>query len=146
MENVASVAQIQGMTAVAVAILIGMGALGTAIGFGLLGGKFLEGAARQPELVPMLQIKMFIVAGLVDAVAASCAVPGVWPPVTIGGRRYVDGGVRSSDNADPDPGLPVEHASLAGLGVDRHGISDPVRRDPPVSCPPRRQPGAGRRT
>jgi NTE family protein len=37
---------------------------------------------------------------LVDAVAASCAVPGVWPPVTIGGRRYVDGGVRSSDNAD----------------------------------------------
>jgi F-type H+-transporting ATPase subunit c len=69
MENVASVAQIQSMTAVAVAILIGMGALGTAIGFGLLGGKFLEGAARQPELVPMLQIKMFIVAGLVDAVA-----------------------------------------------------------------------------
>ena len=61
-------AQIQGMTAVAVAILIGMGALGTAIGFGLLGGKFLEGAARQPELVPMLQIKMFIVAGLLDAV------------------------------------------------------------------------------
>jgi F-type H+-transporting ATPase subunit c len=56
------------MTAVAVAILIGMGALGTAIGFGLLGGKFLEGAARQPELVPMLQIKMFIVAGLLDAV------------------------------------------------------------------------------
>ncbi|MCL2585274.1 MAG: patatin-like phospholipase family protein [Streptosporangiales bacterium] len=37
---------------------------------------------------------------LVDAVAASCAVPGVWPPVTIGGRRYMDGGARSSDNAD----------------------------------------------
>jgi NTE family protein len=37
---------------------------------------------------------------LADAVAASCAVPGVWPAVTIGGRRYVDGGVRSSDNAD----------------------------------------------
>ena len=57
-----------GNTAIAVAILIGLGALGTAIGFGLLGGKFLEGAARQPELVPMLQIKMFIVAGLLDAV------------------------------------------------------------------------------
>ena len=39
-------------------------------------------------------------AGLVDAVAASCAVPGVWPPVTIGGRRYIDGGVRSTINAD----------------------------------------------
>ncbi len=37
---------------------------------------------------------------LVDAVAASCAVPGVWPPVTIGDARYMDGGVRSSDNAD----------------------------------------------
>jgi NTE family protein len=37
---------------------------------------------------------------LVDAVSASCAVPGVWPPVTIEGRRYTDGGVRSSDNAD----------------------------------------------
>jgi len=38
--------------------------------------------------------------GLVDAVAASCAVPGIWPPVSIGGRRYMDGGIRSSDNAD----------------------------------------------
>lgn len=37
---------------------------------------------------------------LVDAVAASCAVPGVWPPVTINGRRYMDGGVRSTTNAD----------------------------------------------
>jgi NTE family protein len=37
---------------------------------------------------------------LVDAVGASCAVPGVWPPVTIGDRRYVDGGVRSPVNAD----------------------------------------------
>jgi NTE family protein len=39
-------------------------------------------------------------ASLVDAVAASCAVPGVWPPVTINGRRYIDGGVRSAANAD----------------------------------------------
>ncbi|WP_372667790.1 patatin-like phospholipase family protein [Amycolatopsis kentuckyensis] len=37
---------------------------------------------------------------LVDAVAASCAVPGIWPAVTIEGKRYVDGGVRSADNAD----------------------------------------------
>ncbi|MBC8993292.1 patatin-like phospholipase family protein [Micromonospora chalcea] len=39
-------------------------------------------------------------ASLVDAVGASCAVPGVWPPVTIGDRRFVDGGVRSPVNAD----------------------------------------------
>lgn len=69
METATLVSQLQGFTAVAVALLIGLGALGTAIGFGLLGGKFLEGAARQPEMVPMLQIKMFIVAGLLDAVS-----------------------------------------------------------------------------
>ena len=53
---------------IAVAILIGAGALGTTIGFGILGGRFLEGAARQPEMIPQLQVKMFIVAGLLDAV------------------------------------------------------------------------------
>jgi F-type H+-transporting ATPase subunit c len=69
METAQIISSLQGMTAIAVAILIGMGALGTAIGFGLLGGKFLEGAARQPEMTPMLQVKMFIVAGLLDAVS-----------------------------------------------------------------------------
>lgn len=68
MEAATLIAQIQSMTVIAVALLIGLGALGTAIGFGLLGGKFLEGSARQPEMVPMLQVKMFIVAGLLDAV------------------------------------------------------------------------------
>jgi NTE family protein len=38
--------------------------------------------------------------GLLDAVAASCAVPSVWPPITIGDRRYMDGGMRSITNAD----------------------------------------------
>ncbi len=56
-------------TALAVALLIGLGALGVGIGMGLLGGRFLEGAARQPELAPMLQVKMFIVVALLDAVA-----------------------------------------------------------------------------
>jgi F-type H+-transporting ATPase subunit c len=69
METAQIVSNLQGLTAVAVALLIGLGALGTAIGFGLLGGKFLEGAARQPEMVPMLQVKLFIVAGLLDAVS-----------------------------------------------------------------------------
>ena len=62
------IADVQGMTSIAVALLIGLGALGTAIGFGLLGGKFLEGAARQPEMIPTLQMKMFVVTGLLDAV------------------------------------------------------------------------------
>lgn len=57
-----------GLALIAVALLIGLGALGTAIGFGILGGKLLEGSARQPELAPMLQGKMFLIAGLLDAV------------------------------------------------------------------------------
>lgn len=57
------------MLYIAVAMILGFGALGTAIGFGLLGGKFLEASARQPELAPQLQVKMFIVAGLIDAIA-----------------------------------------------------------------------------
>ena len=57
-----------GLALIAVALLIGLGAAGTAIGFGLLGGKLLEGSARQPEMAPMLQGKMFLIAGLLDAV------------------------------------------------------------------------------
>ena len=68
MENVALYAEIAQFTVIAAGLLIGLGALGTAIGFAILGGKFLEGAARQPELTPMLQTKLFIVAGLLDAI------------------------------------------------------------------------------
>ena len=60
-------ASVLGMTAIAVALLIGMGALGTAIGFGILGGRFLEGAARQPELIPMLRTQFFIVSQMKTA-------------------------------------------------------------------------------
>lgn len=63
-----ALSQLLGSVSIAVAILIGAGALGTAIGFGILGGRFLEGSARQPEMIPTLQVKMFIVAGLLDAV------------------------------------------------------------------------------
>lgn len=59
---------LNGLIAVAAALLIGLGAVGTGIGFGILGGKFLEGVARQPELGSQLQTRMFIVAGLLDAV------------------------------------------------------------------------------
>ena len=49
-------------------ILMGLAALGASVGIGVLGGKFLEGAARQPEMIPMLRTQLFIVMGLVDAV------------------------------------------------------------------------------
>ncbi|MBT7953343.1 MAG: F0F1 ATP synthase subunit C [Gammaproteobacteria bacterium] len=65
-------------TSLGVLLVLGMGAFGTAIGFGVLGGKFLEGSARQPELAPMLQGKMFLVAGLIDAVTMIGIGIGMW--------------------------------------------------------------------
>ena len=53
---------------IAAAIMLGLGALGAAVGMGLLGGKLIEATARQPELGPMLQGKMFLLARLIDAV------------------------------------------------------------------------------
>jgi NTE family protein len=56
---------------------------------------------------------------LIDAVSASCAVPGVWPPATIGGRRFIDGGVRSTTNAD------------LAIGSDRVLVITPSAPDAP---------------
>ncbi|MGD2137986.1 MAG: F0F1 ATP synthase subunit C [Gammaproteobacteria bacterium] len=60
-------------------LMMGLGALGAAVGIGILGGRFLEGAARQPELIPMLRTQFFIVMGLVDAV----------PMIAVGLALYV---------------------------------------------------------
>jgi F-type H+-transporting ATPase subunit c len=60
----------------AAALLIAIPAMGTAVGFGLLGGKFLEGIARQPELKGMLMMNMFLMAGLLDAFAVIGLVMG----------------------------------------------------------------------
>ena len=60
-------------SALAAGIMIGLGALGAGVGIGILGSKFLEGAARQPELVPMLQARMFLMLGLTDAVPIICS-------------------------------------------------------------------------
>ena len=65
----ALIAQVQSMTVLAVAIIVGLGAIGTALGFAILGGKFLEASARQPELMPQLQTKLFVIAGLLDAIS-----------------------------------------------------------------------------
>ena len=78
MEIARVIAIIQGLSAVAAALLIGLSALGTAVGFGVLGGKFLEGVSRQPELRGMLMGNMFLMAGLVDAFAAIGIVMGLY--------------------------------------------------------------------
>jgi F-type H+-transporting ATPase subunit c len=63
----ALIATINASTALAIGIMIGLAALGAGIGMALMAGKFLESAARQPELIPVLQVRMFITAGLIDA-------------------------------------------------------------------------------
>ncbi len=64
---------------IAGALMMGLGALGASLGIGMLGGRFLEGAARQPELIPLLRTQFFIVVGLVDAV----------PMIAVGLAMYV---------------------------------------------------------
>ncbi|MEN9508377.1 MAG: F0F1-type synthase subunit [Gemmatimonadota bacterium] len=58
----------QSVLFIAAALMMGLGAVGAAIGVAILGGKFMEGVARQPELLPLLRTQLFIVLGLVDAV------------------------------------------------------------------------------
>ena len=66
--DLSALATVEGLTAIAAGLMLGLGGIGAAIGMGLMGGKFLEGAARQPELVPLLQNKMFLLVGLIDAI------------------------------------------------------------------------------
>src|SRR5258708_33878089 len=105
MDNVTQIAQLMSSTVIAAGLVIGLGGAGAAIGFGLLGGKFLESSARQPELTNMLQTKMFIVAGLL----------GGGPVIRVAGRfllleahPYVGPlGLKCSAPAGPRPGAPV---------------------------------------
>ena len=59
-------------------VALGLGAVGAGIGIGVLGGRFLEGAARQPELIPMLRTQFFIVMGLVDALPVIAIAMGLF--------------------------------------------------------------------
>ena len=61
------IALVQANMALGMGMIIGLGALGACIGIGIMGSKFLESAARQPELIPQLQKFMFLLAGLIDA-------------------------------------------------------------------------------
>ena len=66
--DISALASVEGFTALAAGFMLGLSGIGAAIGMGLMGGKFLESSARQPELVPMLQGKMFLLVGLIDAI------------------------------------------------------------------------------
>ena len=64
MENLA---MIQSYTAIGIGIIVGLGALGACLGMGIMCASFLDGAARQPEMIPELQTKVFLLLGLIDA-------------------------------------------------------------------------------
>ena len=67
METLSLLATVQAYTSVGIGLIIGLGALGACVGVGIMCSKFLEGAARQPELAGMLQGKVFLLLGLIDA-------------------------------------------------------------------------------
>ena len=56
-----------GLIALACGLIIGLGAAGACMGIATMGGRFMDGAVRQPELMEPLQTKMFVLAGLIDA-------------------------------------------------------------------------------
>ena len=85
-----------GFVALAAGLIIGLGAIGACIGIGIMGSKYLEASARQPELMNALQTKMFLLAGLIDAaflnatlvaqlvvffILAWFTMKFVWPPI-----------------------------------------------------------------
>ena len=67
MEKLQMLAMIQAYTGVGIGLMIGLGAAGACIGIGIMCSRFLEAAARQPELTASLQGKVFLLLGLIDA-------------------------------------------------------------------------------
>ncbi len=67
MDNLQYLAMIQAYTGIGIGLMIGLGAAGACIGIGIMCSSFLEGAARQPEMIPTLQGKVFLLLGLIDA-------------------------------------------------------------------------------
>ena len=67
MEKLQLLAMIQAYTGIGIGLMIGVGAAGACIGIGIMSSKFLEAAARQPELTNALQVKVFLLLGLIDA-------------------------------------------------------------------------------
>lgn len=99
-------------------LMIGLGAVGAAIGVGLLGGKFMEGVARQPELLPTLRTQLFIILGLVDAV----------PIIGVGVALYVMFVVAGADpGTAADAAAAVEAATIAEpAAVEATAIAEPA--------------------
>ena len=62
----------------AVGHMIGLGAVGSCIGIGMMAGKYLDAASRQPELMEPLQGKVFLLVGVLDGAFLIAAGIGLW--------------------------------------------------------------------
>jgi F-type H+-transporting ATPase subunit c len=78
MDNMQMVAMIQAYTGIGICLMIGMGAAGACLGVGMMCSRFLEASARQPELMPQLQAKVFLLLGLIDASFIIAVGLGLW--------------------------------------------------------------------
>ena len=67
MDKMQMIAMVQAYTGIGIGLMIGLGALGACVGVGIMCSRFLEAAARQPELTDSLQAKVFLLLGLIDA-------------------------------------------------------------------------------
>jgi F-type H+-transporting ATPase subunit c len=67
MDKLQFLAMVQAYTGIGIGLIIGLGAAGACIGIGIMSSRFLEAAARQPEMMPTLQAKVFLLLGLIDA-------------------------------------------------------------------------------
>lgn len=67
MEHVAAFAQIEVATAIAIGLIVGLGVIGACFGITMIGCKYIDASARQPELMGPLQARLFLLAGLIDA-------------------------------------------------------------------------------
>ena len=67
MDKLQLLAMVQAYTSIGIGLMVGLGAMGACIGVGIMCSRFLEAAARQPELTNSLQGKVFLLLGLIDA-------------------------------------------------------------------------------
>ena len=153
---------VQAFTALGIGIIIGLGAIGACIGIGIMGSKFLESAARQPELTPMLQGRMFLLAGLIDAAfligvglamlfafaqpAARAAVGRLSAAVQLERLRLLlrremqrmdhERDIHRADRRLPDPALVHRQVRRAAVWQT---LSTSARRRSPTAWPPPRR-------
>jgi len=78
MDKLQLIAMIQAYTGIGICLMIGMGAAGACLGVGMMCSRFLEASARQPELMPQLQAKVFLLLGLIDASFIIAVGLGLW--------------------------------------------------------------------